>query len=38
MDDQRRDAIERLVLENGRLEDITVLEEVLAGPTRHPRN
>jgi hypothetical protein len=38
MDDQRRDAIERLASDIERLEDITVLEEVFAGPTRNPRN
>lgn len=38
MDDQRRDVLERLVLDIERLENITVLEKVLAGPTRHPRS
>jgi aconitate decarboxylase len=36
VDDQRRDAIERLVLGIEKVEDINVLEEILAGPTKNP--
>lgn len=35
MDDERRDAIERLVLDIEKVEDNTVPEELLAGPTRN---
>ncbi|KAJ5439125.1 uncharacterized protein N7458_010123 [Penicillium daleae] len=36
VDAQRRDEIERLVLDIENIEDITVLEELLAGPTKNP--